>query len=50
MPAHTEHVTRMPSGQAMRGLFLREDAARAGPNTVTVVVILPLLRALILAA
>ena len=50
VPAHTEHVTRMPSGLAMRGLFLREDAARAGPDTVTVVAISPLLRALILAA
>src|SRR5262249_59797237 len=28
VPAHTEHVTRMPIGLAMRGLFLREDAAR----------------------
>jgi len=34
----------------MRGLFLREDVARAGPDTVTVVAISPLLRALILAA
>ena len=50
VPAHTEHVTRMPSGLAMRGLFLREDAARAGPDRVTVVAISPLLRALILAA
>ena len=50
VPAHTAHVTRMPSGLAMRGLFLREDAARAGPDRVTVVAISPLLRALILAA
>jgi AraC-like DNA-binding protein len=50
VPAHTEHVTRMPSGLAMRALFLREDAARAGPDAVTVVAISPLLRALILAA
>src|SRR5215469_189679 len=50
VPAHTAHITRMPSGLAMRGLFLREDAARAGPDAVTVVAISPLLRALILAA
>src|SRR6516162_1274361 len=40
----------IPSTLAMRGLFLREDAARAGPDSVTVVAISPLLRALILAA
>jgi AraC-like DNA-binding protein len=50
VPANTQHVTRMPAGLAMRGLFLREDAARAGPDTVVVVAISPLLRALILAA
>jgi len=50
VPANTPHVTRMPAGLAMRGLFLREDAARAGPDAVTVVAISPLLRALILAA
>jgi hypothetical protein len=50
VPAYTEHISRMPSGPAMRGLFLREDVARAGPDTVTVVAISPLLRALILAA
>jgi AraC-like DNA-binding protein len=50
VPAHTEHITRMPSGLAMRGLFLREDAARAGPDAVMVVAISPLLRELILAA
>ena len=50
VPAYAEHVTRMPSGLAMGGLFLREDAARAGPDTVTAVAISPLLRALILAA
>jgi AraC-like DNA-binding protein len=50
VPAHAEHVTRMPRGLAMRGLFLREDSARAGPDAVTVVAISPLLRALILAA
>jgi AraC-like DNA-binding protein len=50
VPANTEHTTRMPNGLAMRGLFLREDAARAGPDAVTVVAITPLLRELILAA
>jgi AraC-like DNA-binding protein len=50
MPAQTPHVTRMPAGLAMRGLFLREDAARAGPGVVTVVAVSPLLRELILAA
>ncbi|HEY1934144.1 MAG TPA: helix-turn-helix transcriptional regulator [Acetobacteraceae bacterium] len=50
MPAHTPHVTRMPAGLRMRGLFLREDAARAGPDAVTVVAVSPLLRELILAA
>ena len=48
--ANTEHLTRMPGGLAMRGLFLREDAARAGPDAVMVVAISPLLRELILAA
>jgi AraC-like DNA-binding protein len=50
VPAYTEHISRMPSGLAMRGLFLREEVARAGPDTVTVVAISPLLPALILAA
>jgi AraC-like DNA-binding protein len=50
IPAHTLHDSRMPKGLAMRGLFLREDAARSGPDAVTVVAISPLLRELILAA
>jgi AraC-like DNA-binding protein len=50
MPAGTPHVTRMPTGLAMRALFLREDAAQAGPGAVTVVAVSPLLRELILAA
>jgi len=50
MPARTPHVTRMPAGLAMRALFLREDAARAGPEAATVVAVSPLLRELILAA
>jgi AraC-like DNA-binding protein len=50
IPASTLHRTRMPAGLSMRALFLREDAARAGPEAVTVVAISPLLRELILAA
>jgi AraC-like ligand binding domain len=50
VPADTSHVTRMPAGLSMRALFLREDAARAGPRCVTVVAVSPLLRELILAA
>jgi hypothetical protein len=50
VPAHALHATRTPKALAMRALFLREDAARAGPDTVTVVAISPLLRELILAA
>ena len=50
MPAHTRHVTRAPPGVRMRALFLREDAARAGPDAVTVVAVSSLLRELILAA
>lgn len=50
VPAGTEHGTRMPPGLAMRALFLRDDAARAGPDEVTVVAVSPLLRELILAA
>ena len=50
MPARTPHMTRMPAGLRMRALFLREDAARAGPGAVTVVAVSPLLRELILAA
>ena len=50
MPAQTRHVTRMPAGLRMRALFLREDAARAGPGVVTVVAVSSLLRELILAA
>jgi AraC-like DNA-binding protein len=50
MPAQTLHATRMPAGLRMRALFLREDAARAGPDAVTVVAVSPLLRELILAA
>ena len=50
VPAHTSHATRVPAGISSRSLFLREDAARAGPGHVTVVAVSPLLRELILAA
>jgi AraC-like DNA-binding protein len=50
MPARMLHITRMPAGLRMRALFLRADAARAGPGAVMVVAISPLLRELILAA
>jgi len=50
VPARTLHVTRMPAGLRMRALFLRADAARAGPDRPTVVAVSPLLRELILAA
>jgi AraC-like DNA-binding protein len=50
MPARTLHMTRMPAGLRMRALFLRADAARAGPGAVMVVAVSPLLRELILAA
>jgi len=50
MPAQILHLTRMPPGLRMRALFLREDAARAGPGAVTVVAVSPLLRELILTA
>jgi AraC-like DNA-binding protein len=50
MPARTPHVTRMPAGLRMRALFLRADAAQAGPGAVMVVAVSPLLRELILAA
>lgn len=50
VPANVLHTVRMPTGLEMRALFLREDAARAGPEAVTVVAVSPLLRELILAA
>ena len=50
MPARTLHLTRLPAGLRMRALFLREDAAIAGPAEVTVVAVSPLLRELILTA
>ncbi len=50
MPAHTLHEVTMPTRLGMRALFLRSDAARAGPGEVTVIAVSPLLRELILAA
>ena len=50
VPVHALHATRTPKALALRALFLREDAARSGPDAVTVVAISPLLRELILAA
>ena len=50
MPARVPHVTAMQGPVAMRALFLRADAALAGPGTVTVMAVSPLLRELVLAA
>jgi AraC-like DNA-binding protein len=50
VPAHEPHAVTMPAGLRMRALFLRADAARAGPVAVTVIAVSPLLRELILAA
>ncbi|WP_240757079.1 AraC family transcriptional regulator [Roseicella aquatilis] len=50
VPAAVPHVTAMQGPVAMRALFLRADAARAGPAGVTVLAVSPLLRELILAA
>jgi AraC-like DNA-binding protein len=50
VPAFLTHAVRMDGPVAMRALFLRPDAARAGPPKVTVIAVSPLLRELILAA
>jgi len=50
VPAATPHVTAMQGPTAMRALFLRADAARAGPAGVAVLAVSALLRELILAA
>ncbi|MBK1662431.1 AraC family transcriptional regulator [Paracraurococcus ruber] len=50
VPAAVPHVTAMQGPVAMRALFLRADAARAGPAGVAVLAVSPLLRELILAA
>ncbi|WP_246523384.1 AraC family transcriptional regulator [Neoroseomonas eburnea] len=51
LPAGLPHAVAVPSGLAMRALFLRADAARrAGPERPAVLSVSPLLRELILAA
>jgi AraC-like DNA-binding protein len=50
MPAEQPHAVATEGGVAMRALFLRADAAGAGPATATVLAVSPLLRELILAA
>lgn len=50
MPAGVPHEVRMDGAVAMRALFLRADAARAGPGRTTVIAVSALLRELILAA
>lgn len=50
LPAGIEHAVRMDGTVAMRALFLRRDAARAGPDAPSVIAVSPLLRELILAA
>ncbi|WP_198369038.1 AraC family transcriptional regulator [Roseomonas rosulenta] len=50
IPAGLPHAVAMPRGLAMRALFLRADAAGAGPAHPAVLSVAPLLRELILAA
>lgn len=50
IPAHLPHAVTMDGAVAMRALFLREDAAAAGPPAPAVIAVSELLRALILAA
>lgn len=50
MPAGEAHSVATEGGVAMRALFLRADAASAGPAGTTVLAVSPLLRELILAA
>ncbi|NOG73442.1 helix-turn-helix domain-containing protein [Roseicella sp. DB1501] len=50
LPAGVAHLTETQGRLAMRALFLRADAARAGPAAVTVMAVSPLLRELVLAA
>jgi AraC-like DNA-binding protein len=50
VPAGTEHIVAMDGMIAMRALFLRADAAQAGPAEVTVMAVSALLHELILAA
>jgi AraC-like DNA-binding protein len=48
VPSDTQHEVRMDGPVAMRALFLRADAAAAGPPASTVIAVSPLLRELIL--
>jgi AraC-like DNA-binding protein len=48
VPADTLHAVRMDGEVRMRALFLRADAAAAGPSATTVIAVSPLLRELIL--
>lgn len=50
MPAAEPHRVAIEGPVAMRALFLRADAAAAGPGATTVLAVSPLLRELILAA
>src|SRR3954468_13671701 len=50
LPGGVAHVTAMQGEVAMRALFLRADAAAAGPAHVAVLAVSPLLRELVLAA
>lgn len=50
VPAGEPHAVRMAEAVAMRALFLRQDAASAGPGVTTVMAVTPLLHELILAA
>src|SRR6185295_9719783 len=50
MPAGEPHRVGIEGEVAMRALFLRADAAAAGPCATTVLAVSPLLRELILAA
>jgi AraC-like DNA-binding protein len=50
MPAAEPHRVRIEGAVAMRALFLRADAAAAGPTATQVMAVSPLLRELILAA
>ena len=50
VPAGASHAVRTDGEVRMRALFLRADAARAGPREISLIAISPLLRELILAA
>jgi len=50
LPGGVAHELRMQGAVAMRALFLRADAARAGPPAVAVLAVSALLRELVLAA